>query len=82
MAEYPALLTEAGLRLDELSNISACTRGTVPRLTENIRRHRREFEARHGVSLDCMVRVTTSPLGAADIGCLIAVAHRAPTPDP
>jgi ubiquinone/menaquinone biosynthesis C-methylase UbiE len=77
LADYPALVAGAGLVLDELTDVSEYTRNTLPRLIENIQRHRVEFEARYGVDIRSIVAATTSSsVAPAEIGCLIMVAHR------
>jgi cyclopropane fatty-acyl-phospholipid synthase-like methyltransferase len=75
--EYPRLIADAGLRLDELVDVTEHTRYTVPRITENLQRHRDEFERTHGVSVDEIHSSTiSSEMDVADIGCLIAVASK------
>lgn len=75
--DYPQLIADAGLALDELIDVTAHTRYTVPRITENLQRHRNEFERHHGVNVDEIHNATiSSDMDVADIGCLIAVASK------
>ncbi|MQY05073.1 SAM-dependent methyltransferase [Actinomadura macrotermitis] len=75
--EYPQVIADAGFVLDELVDVTDHTRYTVPRITENLQRHRDEFERVHGVNVDDIHNATiSSDMDVADIGCLIAVAHR------
>lgn len=75
--EYSQLIADAGLVLRELFDVTAHTKYTVPHITENLQRHRHEFERQHGVNVDEIHDSTiSSEMDVADIGCLVAVAEK------
>jgi SAM-dependent methyltransferase len=80
--DYPGLVTGAGLRLDELTDVTQHTRFTISRMIDGIFRCRREFERQHGISvqevLDSMkpAHPTSTIGGSADVGCVILVADK------
>ncbi|NGO72792.1 SAM-dependent methyltransferase [Streptomyces boncukensis] len=75
--DYAALVSGAGLELDELTDVTENTQGTFPRMLDAFLKHRREFERRHGVSVeDVLNSATVSQSQASAAGCLIMVAHK------
>lgn len=78
LRHYPQLLADTGFERHEVRDISQHTARTIQLLTENLIAHREEFERIPQVDLEQLVKSTSSSVvAAADIGCLLAVAHRA-----
>ena len=78
LADYPQLIAEAGLVLEELVDVTAHTRYTVPRISENLALHKDEFEARYKTDVSQLHNATvSSSVNTADIGCLVAVVRSA-----
>ncbi|NGO68922.1 SAM-dependent methyltransferase [Streptomyces boncukensis] len=80
--DYPGLVAGAGLRLDELTDVSEHTKFTFIRVLERIFRSRKEFERQHGVSVEEVFESLKSAHpqasvdGTAEVGCLIMAAHK------
>jgi ubiquinone/menaquinone biosynthesis C-methylase UbiE len=81
--DYPGLVTDAGLRLDELTDVTEHTKFTFSRMLDGVFRCRREFERKHGVSVqeifDSMKPAhpdVPTVSGTPGVGCLIMVAHK------
>jgi cyclopropane fatty-acyl-phospholipid synthase-like methyltransferase len=73
--DWPRLVGDAGLRLEELTDVTENTRGTVNRLIDGILRCRRDFEAAHGISVQEVFDAANAALPTVSgVGCLIAVA--------
>lgn len=78
--DYPALVADVGLRLEELTDVTAHISFTFPRMIDGILRCRREFEQRHGVSVQevfdsiKLAHPQVSTVGGVpQVGCLILV---------
>jgi SAM-dependent methyltransferase len=78
--DWPGLVVEAGLELDELTDVTENIQPTFPRMLDGFLANRRRFEKEHGITLEevlASATVTHPNLPAA--GCLIMAAHK-PTP--
>lgn len=75
--DWPELIADAGLELNELTNVTEQTKRTFPLLLDGVIKHRREFERRYGMSVEKVLDSATvshpTPLGA---GCLVVAAHK------
>lgn len=75
--DYPRLIADAGLELDELTDVTEQIKPTFPLLLNGIIKHRREFERQHGMSMEEVLASATvsypNPRGA---GCLVVAAHK------
>ncbi|MEU0842857.1 methyltransferase domain-containing protein [Streptomyces sp. NPDC005962] len=77
MRDWPGLITDAGLRLDELRDVTEHTKDTANRMIDGILKCRREFEERHGVSVQEVLDAAKSALPTVgSAGCAIVVAHK------
>jgi ubiquinone/menaquinone biosynthesis C-methylase UbiE len=76
--DFPGLVEEAGLVLDELTDVSEQTRGTINRLIDGILDSRKDFERRYGTSVQAVLDEAKSalPTSPNSFGCLIMAAHR------
>ncbi|MFI0481363.1 SAM-dependent methyltransferase [Actinomadura sp. 9N215] len=75
--DWPGLIRDAGLRLDELTDVTEHTRGTVDRLVDGILSCRRDFEAAHGISVQQVLDAAKEALPTVSgVGCLICVAQK------
>ncbi|WP_083661178.1 class I SAM-dependent methyltransferase [Actinophytocola xanthii] len=76
LRHYPRLLADAGFDGHRVRDITPHTARTLCLVAENLGIHREEFERIHQVNLEDLVKSTASSVvGAADVGCLIAVAY-------
>jgi SAM-dependent methyltransferase len=83
IGDYPALVADAGLVLEEVTDVTGHTRFTFTRMLDGIFRCRREFEREHGISLQ-EVLDSMKPAhpdlpavgGTPGVGCLIMVARK------
>lgn len=76
LRHYPRLLADAGFDRHRVRDITPHTARTLRLVAENLTTHREEFERIHQVNLEDLVKSTASSIvAAADVGCLIAVAH-------
>ncbi|MGH3378856.1 MAG: SAM-dependent methyltransferase [Actinoallomurus sp.] len=74
--DWPRLLTDAGLVLDEVKDVTANTAPTFTLLLDGVIKHRREFEREHGVSVEeVLASATVADPGLAP-GCLLVAAHK------
>lgn len=74
--DWPRLLTDAGLVLDEVNDVTANTAPTFTLLLDGVIKHRREFEREHGVSVEeVLASATVADPGLAP-GCLLVAAHK------
>ena len=81
--DYPALVSGAGLVLDELTDVTEHTKFTFTRMLDGVFRCRREFERKHGISVQ-EVFESMKPAhpdvptvgGTPGVGCLIMAAHK------
>ncbi|MFI0865338.1 SAM-dependent methyltransferase [Streptomyces smyrnaeus] len=73
--DWPDLVSAAGLRLDELTDITENVQNTFPRMLDGFIDRRREFERQHGVSVEQVLDHTrqANPVAA---GCLVMAAHK------
>ncbi|WP_432590037.1 methyltransferase domain-containing protein [Streptomyces sp. HD1123-B1] len=77
LADWPGLISDAGLTLDELTDVTEHTKDTANRMIDGIIRCRREFEQRHGVSVQEVLDAAKSALPTVpSAGCAIVVAHK------
>jgi ubiquinone/menaquinone biosynthesis C-methylase UbiE len=77
LADWPGLISEAGLLLDELTDVTEHTKDTANRMIDGILKCRREFEERHGVSVQEVLDAAKSALPTVpSAGCAIVVAHK------
>ncbi|BCB82745.1 SAM-dependent methyltransferase [Phytohabitans suffuscus] len=76
--DFPDLARDAGLVLEELTDVSAQTRPTIERLIDRILDTRKEFEAAHGVTVQSVLDGARAvlPTSPASFGCLIMVAAK------
>ena len=77
MRDWPGLISDAGLLLDELTDVTEHTKDTANRMIDGILKCRREFEERHGVSVQEVLDAAKSALPTVpSAGCAIVVAHK------
>ncbi|MET7763194.1 methyltransferase domain-containing protein [Streptomyces sp. NPDC005393] len=77
LADWPGLISDAGLLLDELTDVTEHTKDTANRMIDGILRCRREFEERHGVSVQEVLDSAKSALPTVpSAGCAIVVARQ------
>jgi cyclopropane fatty-acyl-phospholipid synthase-like methyltransferase len=77
MDDYPALVAGAGLVLDELTDVTGNIEGTFSRMIDGFIKHRREFERKHGMTLEEVFdHGAMTRAGAPGVGCLVMVAHK------
>jgi ubiquinone/menaquinone biosynthesis C-methylase UbiE len=76
--DFPDLVHDAGLCLDELTDVSEETRPTIGRLVDRVLDCRRDFERKHGVTVQAVLDGARSvlPTSPASFGCLIMAAHK------
>jgi SAM-dependent methyltransferase len=82
--DYPALVADAGLLLDEVTDVTEHTTFTFTRMLDGIFRCRREFESKHGMTIE-EVFAAMKPAhpdlpsvgGAPRVGCVVVAAHKA-----
>ncbi|GAA2098394.1 27-O-demethylrifamycin SV methyltransferase [Streptomyces albiaxialis] len=80
---YPGLMADAGLELEELTDVTDHTKFTFMRVIDGILRCRREFEREHGVSVEEVLGSlepahpgTATQSGGEAVGCLVAAARK------
>jgi ubiquinone/menaquinone biosynthesis C-methylase UbiE len=77
LEDWPGLIGDAGLVLDELTDVTEHTKDTANRMIDGILKCRREFEERHGVSVQEVLDAAKSALPTVpSAGCVIVVAHK------
>jgi ubiquinone/menaquinone biosynthesis C-methylase UbiE len=77
IGDWPALVTGAGLVLDELTDVTEQTKGTMNRMIDNILKCRKDFEAKHGITVQEVFDQAKSALPTVpSTGCAIVVAHK------
>ncbi|MBB5937001.1 SAM-dependent methyltransferase [Streptomyces zagrosensis] len=77
LEDWPALIAEAGLVIDELKDVTENTKDTATRMIDGILRCRKEFEAKHGISVQEVFDAAKDALPAVpSAGCVIVVAHK------
>ncbi|MER0242748.1 class I SAM-dependent methyltransferase [Streptomyces sp. HSW2009] len=77
LEDWPALVAEAGLVLDEIKDVTENTKDTANRMIDGILRCRKEFEAQHGISVQEVFDAAKEALPAVPTaGCVIVVAHK------
>ncbi|MFI0816671.1 SAM-dependent methyltransferase [Streptomyces sp. NPDC021098] len=77
LTDWPGLIDDAGLVLDELTDVTEHTKDTANRMIDGILKCRREFEERHGVSVQEVLDAAKSALPTVpSAGCAIVVAHK------
>lgn len=77
LQDWPGLIGDAGLVLDELTDVTEHTKDTANRMIDGILTCRREFEERHGVSVQEVLDAAKSALPTVpSAGCAIVVAHK------
>ncbi|MGH3374137.1 MAG: SAM-dependent methyltransferase [Actinoallomurus sp.] len=75
--DYPALVAGANLVLDELIDVTKNIEGTFPRMIDGFLKHRKEFERKHGMTLEQVFDTgALQPNTPAAAGCLVMVAHK------
>ena len=75
--DYPALVADAGLVLDDLTDVTKNIEGTFSRMIDGFLRHRREFEREHGMTLEEVFRTgAMTNANVPGIGCLVMTAHK------
>ncbi|HET8683768.1 MAG TPA: methyltransferase domain-containing protein [Micromonosporaceae bacterium] len=75
--DYPRLFADAGLRVDEVTDVTEHTKGTFTRLIYSIIDCRRDFERQYGLSVDEVLDAARlAQPNIPGVGCLIAAAHK------
>lgn len=75
--DYPALVADAGLVLDELLDVTKNIEGTFSRMIDGFLRHRRAFEREHGMTLEEVFRTgAMTNANVPGVGCLVMTAHK------
>ena len=74
--DWPRLLTDAGLVVDEVTDVTKNTAPTFPLLLDGVLKHRREFEREHGVSVEEVLGSATVADPGLGPGCLLVAAHK------
>ena len=74
--DYPALVAGANLVLDELTDVTKNIEGTFPRMIDGFLKHRKEFERKHGMTLEQVFDTGTLQPSTPAAGCLIMAAHK------
>lgn len=92
LEDYPGLLADAGLELDDLRDVTEHTKFTFTRVIDGILRCRKDFEREYGMTVEEVLEAMkpvhpqasqTAGFGASpQVGCLIAVAHKPVSPGP
>jgi cyclopropane fatty-acyl-phospholipid synthase-like methyltransferase len=74
--DWPGLLADAGLELDELTDVTEQTMRTHLLLLDGVLKHRREFERKHGVSVEEVLGSATVANPGLGPGCIVVAAHK------
>ncbi|MFJ2264625.1 SAM-dependent methyltransferase [Streptomyces sp. NPDC087844] len=76
--DWPGLVSDAGLVLDELTDVTRNVEQTFARMLDGFLDHRREFESRYGVRLEQVLdsaKLSAQP-NPASVGCLVMAATK------
>ncbi|WP_131741981.1 SAM-dependent methyltransferase [Actinomadura roseirufa] len=73
---WPGLLADANMLLDEVTDVTENTNGTWVRLFENFFKVRREFEAKHGITVEQVLDSAKSGAPTVGVGCLVIAGHK------
>jgi ubiquinone/menaquinone biosynthesis C-methylase UbiE len=78
IGDWPGLVAEAGLELDEVTDVSANIEGTFQRMYDAFLDHGEEFERRHGIAMEQVLGSinVTSQSAAGPVGCVMVAAHK------
>lgn len=74
--DWPGLLDDAGMELDELTDVTQQTMRTHHLLLDGVLEHRREFERKHGVSVEEVLGSATVATPGLGPGCIVVAAHK------
>lgn len=76
--DWPGLTADAGLELDEVTDVSANIEGTFQRMYDAFLDHGEEFERRTGIAMEQVLDSinVTSQSAAGPVGCLVVAAHK------
>ncbi|MBQ0868625.1 methyltransferase domain-containing protein [Streptomyces sp. A73] len=74
--DYPGLMTDAGLQLDELLDVTENTKRTFNLLLDGVIKHRREFERKHGITAEEVLGSSTVEDPGKGPGCVVVTAHK------
>ncbi|MEU1792087.1 methyltransferase domain-containing protein, partial [Streptomyces sparsogenes] len=76
--DWPGLVADAGLRLEELTDVTENIKGTFSRMLDAFLDHRKEFERKHGVTLEEVLDAAklANQANPTSSGCLIMVATK------
>lgn len=74
--DWPVLCADAGLHLDEVTDVTANIERTWVKLFEGFFKVRREFESRYGITLEEVLDTAKAGTDTNGIGCLIVAAHK------
>ena len=73
---WPGLMKDAGMRLDEVTDVTKNTEGTWLRLFENFFKVRKEFEAAHGMTVEQVLDSAKSGAPTVGVGCFVVAGHK------
>ena len=76
--DWPGLAADAGLALDEVTDVSANIEGTFQRMYDAFVEHGEEFERRYGIAMQQVLDSinVTSQNAAGPVGCVVVAAHK------
>lgn len=75
--DWPGMVADAGLELDELTDVTQQTRRTMDRMIDNILKVRRDFEERYGITVQEVFDSAKAALPSVpSTGCAIVVARK------
>ena len=76
--DWPGLVADAGLELDEAIDVSANIEGTFQRMYHAFLEHGEEFERRYGIAMEQVLDSisVTSQNAAGPVGCVVVAAHK------
>jgi ubiquinone/menaquinone biosynthesis C-methylase UbiE len=76
--DWPPLIAEAGLALDEVTDVSANVEGTFQRMYDAFLSHGEEFERQYGITIEQVLGSinVSSQSTAGPVGCVVVTAHK------
>jgi cyclopropane fatty-acyl-phospholipid synthase-like methyltransferase len=74
--DWPVLCRDASMELDEVTDVTGNIAPTWTKLFEGFFRVRREFEAKHNITLEELLNTAKANTNTNGIGCLIVAAHK------
>jgi ubiquinone/menaquinone biosynthesis C-methylase UbiE len=76
--DWPGLTADAGLVLDEVTDVSANIEGTFQRMYDAFVQHGEEFERRYGIAMEQVLDSinVASQSAAGPVGCIVVAAHK------